>query len=270
MGESMSRGLTHEKRTRMLARAIQRQQTKPGEAFPCPYLPGRRARHVVVGASRLVPGLYHSLMDLNFRRIGPVFYRPSCESCQECRMLRVPVAEFRPSRAQRRCLAASDGVSVEIGAPVATEEKRRVYERYLGARHDGQMDGSPAEFEGFLYSSSIETLEFVYRVEGRLLGVGIADLEPLALSAVYFYFEPAESRRSPGVLNVLRLIEECRRRGLPHLYLGFYVQGCRKMSYKTSFRPCELLTGEGQWVRQIGLPARREDRTSSGPNASDG
>ena len=187
-------------------------------------------------------------------------------------MLRVPAAEFRPSRAQRRCLAANADVALEIGAPVATEEKRRVYQRYLGARHDGQMDGSPSEFEAFLYNSSVETLEFVYRLEGRLLGVGIADLEPLALSAVYFYFDPAESRRSPGVLNVLRLIEECRRRELPHLYLGFYVSGCRKMSYKTGYRPCEVLTGDGRWMRDrsINPPERPEDRRSTGPSASGG
>jgi leucyl-tRNA---protein transferase len=245
----MSRAVSHERRTRLLARAIARQSQSPGEAFACPYIAGRRARHLVVGATTVPPGLYHSLMDLNFRRLGPVFYRPTCDDCQECRMLRVPVQEFKPSRAQRRCLAANEDVTIEIGPPVATEEKRRLYQSYLEARHDGQMDGSPTEFEGFLYTSSVETLEFVYRLGDRVVGVGIADLEPLALSAVYFYFDPAASHRSLGVFNVLRLIEECRIRGRSHLYLGYYVQECRKMSYKAAYRPCEVLRSDRRWVR---------------------
>jgi len=240
---------THERRTHMLARALERHQPPSGPAFRCPYLPGRWARHVVLAPPVVPPGAYHTLMDLNFRRLGPVFYRPACDGCQECRMLRIAVADFRPSRSQRRCLAANRDLSVEVGGPVATEEKRRLYARYLRARHDGEMDGSADEFEGFLYTSRVETIELVYRAGGRLVGAGIADVEPLALSAVYFYFDPGEARRSPGVFNVLRLVEECRRRGLAHLYLGFYVRECAKMSYKAAYRPSQVLAPDGAWRR---------------------
>jgi arginine-tRNA-protein transferase len=82
------------------------------------------------------------------------------------------------------------------------------------------MDGSPSEFYGFLYSSTVQTLEICYRVEDQLLGVGVVDVEPEAMSAVYFYFDPDLKARSLGVFNVLWLVEECRRRGLPHLSLG--------------------------------------------------
>src|SRR5262249_53906297 len=127
-------------------------------------------------------------------------------------------------------------------------EKHALYRSYLDARHDGQMDGSAVEFRGFLYSSEIQTLEIEYRVGGRLLGVALADLEPLALSAVYCYFDPAARRRSPGVFNVLWLLDECRRRGLPYLYLGYYVPGSPKMSYKAAYRPYELLQADGRWA----------------------
>ncbi|HSD29847.1 MAG TPA: arginyltransferase, partial [Vicinamibacteria bacterium] len=93
----------------------------------------------------------------------------------------------------------------------------------------------------------VETVEVTYRLDGRLLGVGIADVEPLALSAVYCYFDPDEERRSLGVFNVLMLIEEGRRRGARYLYLGYHVASCQRMSYKTSFRPCERLEADGRW-----------------------
>jgi arginine-tRNA-protein transferase len=239
----------HERNRRRLAAALDRYALAPGASFPCPYLPGREARHLAFLAEP-PPGAYHCLMDLNFRRVGEAFYRPACDGCGECRMIRVLCAELRPSRAQRRCLARNRDVVVTVGPPAPTPEKQRLYRRYLEARHaDGQMDGSDEEFGRFLYASPLATVELEYRVGDRLISVGIADAEPAALSAVYCYFEPGEARRSPGVLNVLRLVEECRRTGRPWLYLGYHVRGSRKMSYKAGYRPHEVLGPDGEWVR---------------------
>jgi len=235
----------HEERTRRLLRLLEEEAPPIGDRFPCPYLSRRWSRNVTILARDLPAGLYHAFMDLNFRRMGRLFYRPQCEGCAECRMLRVAVGPFRPSRAQRRCRARNADLSVEVGEPKAGEEKERLYARYLAVRHDGQMDGSSAELRDFLYSSSVSTVEVTYRLQGRLLGVGIADVEPLAMSAVYCYFDPAEPHRSLGVFNVLTLLEECRGRCIPHLYLGYHVAGSPRMSYKTAFRPCERLETDG-------------------------
>ena len=244
-----SRRMSHIERTELLAQAIDRQGPAPGPPFPCPYLPERMARNLIVVPSPMAPGVYHSLMDLNFRRLGAIFYRPQCPSCTECRQVRVPVAEFRPSRTQRRCWARNADVVVEAGTPMPSEEKRHLYKRYLDKRHDGQMDGSPGEFYGFLYATTVPTLEIAYRAGDRLLGVGVADVEPDAMSAVYCYFDPEEPARSLGVYNILWMIEECRRRAIPYLYLGYYVHDCRRMNYKAVYRPYELLGADGSWAR---------------------
>ncbi|MGE0453937.1 MAG: arginyltransferase [Vicinamibacteria bacterium] len=239
----------HEGLIARLAELLARRAPVLSEAHACPYLAGRTARQAFVLPKPLEPGLYHALMDLNMRRVGPVFYGTACDGCDQCRMLRLPVAEFRPTRAQRRCLARNRDVAITLGMPEPSDEKLALYRRYLAARHDGQMDGSTAEFESFLYSSPLATLELVYRVGGRLLAVGIADREPLALSAVYCYFDPEQERRSPGVLNVLRMIEEARIGGQPFLYLGFHVRGSRAMEYKACYRPCEIRQPDGRWLR---------------------
>jgi leucyl-tRNA---protein transferase len=245
----MAPRIPHTDRTELLAQAIARQGPAAGPPFPCPYLSGRNARNLIVVPSPMVPGVYHSLMDLNFRRLGAVFYRPACPGCEECRSIRVPVADFHVSRAQRRCLRRNADVTVSVAPPAPSEEKRQLYKRYLEQRHDGQMDGSPSEFYGFLYSSTVQTLEVCYRAEDRLLGVGVVDIEPEAMSAVYCYFDPEPRERSLGVFNVLWLLAECRRRGIPHLYLGYYVSGSQKMSYKSRYRPYELLAADGGWTR---------------------
>jgi arginine-tRNA-protein transferase len=239
----------HDTRTESLRRAIEQGKLEPGWEHPCSYLPGLSARHQAFIASRLAPGIYHSLMDLNFRRSGSVFYRPACGRCRECRAIRVPVDEFQPSRAQRRCWRRNQDMYVELGEPAPTHEKHQLYRRYLAMRHDRQMGGAWAEFCEFLYDSPVQTIEVTFRLAERLVAVGIVDAEPDALSTVYCYFDPDEPQRSLGVYNVLWTIEHCRRQHVPYLYLGYYVRDCAKMNYKAGFRPCELLGPDGQWRR---------------------
>jgi arginyl-tRNA--protein-N-Asp/Glu arginylyltransferase len=220
---------------------------EPSRPSPCPYLPGRDSRLVVVRPERMLPLLYQLFMDLNFRRLGAVVYRPQCDGCRACRQLRLGVADFRADRSQRRCWRRNADVVASVGPPQASEEKYEVYRRYLETRHDGQMSGSREEFTGFLHDVVPFTEEVVFRVDGRLLGCGIFDSTPQSLSAVYFYFDPQLAARSPGIYHVLWLVEECRRRALPWLYLGYYVAGSRAMEYKARFRPHQLLGDDGRW-----------------------
>jgi arginine-tRNA-protein transferase len=247
-GATRDESAEHARLTRRLAEAIGRRPAPLEPAFPCPYLPGREARHLTVVPAPLVPGVYHALMDLNFRRLGPVFYRTRCEACEECRMIRVPAGAFRPSRAQRRCRARNADLEVAVVPPSPSAEKLALFRRYLAARHDGQMDGSALELSALTTASAVDTREIEYRAGGRLLAVGIADLEPDAMSAVYCYFDPLEIRRSLGKFNVLWMIDECRRRGQRWLYLGYWIRESPKMSYKAGYRPCEVLTPDGSWT----------------------
>jgi len=67
------------------------------------------------------------------------------------------------------------------------------------------------------------------------------------LSAIYTFFDPEESSRSLGVYSVLKQIELCADLDVPYLYLGYWIKDSRKMSYKTDYRPVELLV-HGRWV----------------------
>jgi arginine-tRNA-protein transferase len=233
----------------LIARMIASTLCQTGAEFPCPYVRGRAARFSGFDCDRPLPeGLYDSLMQVNFRRNGSVVYRPSCRNCSDCRMIRIRVDALQPNRSQRRCLKRNADVIVTLEPAMPSDEKHALYMRYLEARHasgspdDDAMDGSREEFESFLYTSCVTTEDVVFRDgAGRLLAVSVVDFEPRALSAVYCYYDPEESeRRSLGTFNILTLVDQARRRGLDHVYLGYWLGDSRKMNYKAAFRPSEV------------------------------
>jgi arginine-tRNA-protein transferase len=65
---------------------------------------------------------------------------------------------------------------------------------------------------------------------------------------VYSFYHPGEISRSLGTQMILDHIAEARRRNLPYVYLGYWIQGSSKMDYKSRFRPIEALRPEG-WRR---------------------
>ena len=119
------------------------------------------------------------------------------------------------------------------------------------------MDGvTPETYLGFLVSPWADTRFFELRLADRLVAVAVTDLLPAGVSAMYTFYEPTLAERSLGVFAVLWQIEYARSRGLPWLYLGYWVAECRKMSYKDHYRPVEAWTGS-HWERfESGEPIR--------------
>ena len=91
-----------------------------------------------------------------------------------------------------------------------------------------------------------EFIEFRHR--GQLLAVAVTDVLPDALSSVYTFFRPDLPHRALGVFAVLSQIRLAAERGLGWLYLGYWIEGCKKMRYKADYRPIELWNGEN-WRR---------------------
>jgi arginine-tRNA-protein transferase len=219
-------------------------------AHPCSYLPNRAATMRGFIASQMPGNLYQHFMDAGFRRSGDYFYQPVCRGCRQCIPIRVPVDEFRPNKSQRRCARRNRDLVVTISEPKIDDERFALYARYKSLWHNAD-DATLREFESFLYTSPVPSVEFAYRAPnsgGRLLAIGICDVCPgTSLSSVYFFFDPGEARRGLGTFGVLREIEFARDEGLANYYLGYLVEDCRSMAYKAAFAPCEVLGTDGIW-----------------------
>jgi arginine-tRNA-protein transferase len=193
---------------------------------------------------------YESLLARGFRRSGRFVYRPYCGLCQSCVPVRLAVEPFAPNRSQRRNLVRNRDLVLMDRPAVFDPEHFALYAAYLRHRHpDGGMADqlSPESYHDFLIQPwGGETRLLELRLEGRLVALAVTDRLPGALSAVYTCFEPALSSRALGACALLNQIALARRLGLGSLYLGYWIQDCRKMAYKDDYRPIQALIGT-QW-----------------------
>jgi arginine-tRNA-protein transferase len=195
---------------------------------------------------------YAERMQAGWRRFGHTMFRPRCRSCRACVSLRVDVNRFVPSRSQRRAQKINEGsIELLIGSPRVSESRLELYRRFHAhraiTRGWNERDEDPISYFSSFVDNPFPTEEWCYRLDDNLVGLGLVDSLPVGLSAIYFVHDPDHHPRRLGIWNVLCLIDEARRRGLHHLYLGYWVADCLSLAYKASFRPHQLLGPDGEW-----------------------
>ena len=224
---------------------------------PCPYLPGRLERKLFTHLTRDKPGfLIDNLLKGGFRRSQNIAYMPYCDACSACVPVRILVDEFEPKRSLRR-IARDNLDLVATRMPAApSSEQYSLFRDYIEARH---ADGGMAEMSVLDYSlmvedSVVETFVTEYRRKpdergaSPLIAVSLCDRLSDGISMVYSFYDPDVPARSLGTYMILDHVAFARRQGYPFVYLGYWIEGSRKMRYKDRFQPQERLTAKG-WVR---------------------
>jgi len=216
----------------------------------CSYLPDEQATTLFLDPSQPMDAqVYAELSEMGFRRSGDHLYRPHCQRCSACIPARIPANSPELSRQQKRILKRNADLQVRFVRPAFSEELYALYATYIEKRHaDGDMyPPSREQFNTFLVRDLPFCRFYEFRLDGRLLAVAVTDVLPNGLSAVYTFYDPEEERRSLGRYAILWQIGEAARLGLKAVYLGYWIKNCRKMNYKTEYRPIELLVNQ-RWV----------------------
>jgi leucyl-tRNA---protein transferase len=217
--------------------------------YECSYLPQRQARSQVAAPPQLIDAtIYSELVRAGFRRSGIYTYRPWCDRCHDCVPVRIPIAEFHSDRSQRRAWKKHLALAVREQPLLFNEAHYQLYNRYQLTRHSGGgMDEDSREQYGhFLLQSGVDTRLVEFSENGTVRMISIIDVLDDGLSSVYTFFDPDLAGSSLGTFNILWQIRQCEMRGLPYLYLGYWIRDSRKMAYKTRFRPIEGLR-DGRW-----------------------
>lgn len=209
----------------------------------CSYLSDREATTLFVDPRQAVDKpLYSKLSLLGFRRSGSHIYRPHCNQCDACIPARIPVAQFSPSRGQRRTRNRNQDLRMRRSDDLRDDDAYNLYCRYIELRHaDGDMYPPDREqYESFLNDAWDCTHYYRFYDAQQLVALAVVDELQDGLSAIYTFYDPTLERRSLGTYAILWQIERARALGLEYLYLGYWIRGCRKMAYKSEYRPLEL------------------------------
>ncbi|KKF93585.1 Arginyl-tRNA--protein transferase 1 [Ceratocystis platani] len=148
-----------------------------------------------------------------------------------------------------------------------TDEKFAVYQHYQRTVHKEEQESlTKRSFARFLCNSPLRRGKFeaedgterdigsfhqCYRIDGKLVAVGILDLLPHCVSSVYFMYDESLFKFSPGKLSAMMEISLALERGYKWWYAGFYIHSSPKMKYKMDFSPQYILDASEYEYMQV-------------------
>ncbi|MEC7689879.1 MAG: arginyltransferase [Pseudomonadota bacterium] len=218
------------------------------QSFACSYLPDKNEQLLVFAETEQdLRYRYGQLIQAGFRRSGDQIYRPHCPTCEACQSVRIPVAQFSPSRSQRRVLKRNSHLTTTLSS-TPKDEYYPLYERYINQRHtDGSMyPANRDQYNSFIFCNWNPPVFIEARDGDELVAVAVTDDirhcdGTASFSALYTFFAPELSSSSMGTWMILQQIAHAKSDARSFLYLGYQIDECNKMNYKTKFLPHERL-----------------------------
>jgi len=214
----------------------------------CAYLPGTEQTTHYKVISNCSSEYCDHLVRHGWRRFGEMFFRPVCGECSACESVKIDVASYRFSASEKRIMRKNTDLHVVVRRPGMTQKHLELFVAYHHHMHlrrgwEEQAVTPRNYYTSFVHGYNDFGYEVLYFDGERLVGVDLIDILPSGISSIYFYYDPEYAHRSLGKYSLLRQIELANERGLPWIYLGYYVQGCRSLEYKRDYAPMWQLQG---------------------------
>ncbi len=209
--------------------------------FQCGYFKDRRSLFEEYLLEDISEVEFEYLLAHGMRHFGEYYFRPRCQSCHECVPIRLRTDAFYLTRSQKRALKDCKRVELRISRPEYSIEKFKMYldhkNRFDSLQDDVEDDEN---FRLSFYTKTPFGIEFEYYLDGKLIGVALADVTRKTFSAIYTFYTTAYSHLSLGTFSILKQIEFCRSRGIPYFYMGYFIAKNQSLAYKANFRPNEV------------------------------
>jgi leucyl-tRNA---protein transferase len=161
--------------------------------------------------------------------------------------LRIDLHRFTLTRSLKRVLAKNQDIRTLVRPAVVDEVKKALF-----LKHRLRFkENIPSSLHDFLspYPDSVPclNLELCLYLGDRLVGVTFLDVGETATAAVYAMFDPAEMRRSLGILMMLQSIQLSRERECRYYYPGYAYREPFTYDYKKRFAGLEYLDWAAGW-----------------------
>ncbi len=216
----------------------------------CYYLGDKEARMQYKYIRHCTYELNDKLTKRGWRRFGEYFSRPQCAGCKECLSVRIDATWFKFSKSARRVLRKNENAtSILVRKPTATVDHIELYNKYhafMKEKRGWKFNPLSLQMYYELYVSGYGDfgLEFLYFSEGKLIGVDLVDELSDGLSSIYFYYDPDFLHLSLGRYSIYQQIFYALNQNKRWIYLGYYVQNCKSLNYKSSYKPLEVLLND--------------------------
>jgi arginine-tRNA-protein transferase len=161
--------------------------------------------------------------------------------------LRLDISRFVLTRSLKRVLAINRDLTSLI-RPASVDKAKKA----LFLKHRLRFkENVPTSLNNFLSpvpaTVPCRALELCIYLGNKLAGVTFLDLGQTATSAVYAMFDPAEAKRSLGILMMLHSIQFTREQGYRYYYPGYAYQEPFAYDYKKRFAGLEYLDWKTGW-----------------------
>ena len=183
-----------------------------------------------------------------YRRFGKMYFRPICSTCNECQSIKIDVDNFKFSKSMRRVLKKGSSFQSYVQQPTLTQEHLDLFKKYHLYMKDKQgwqyQEATPdSYYNSFVNGYNDFGYEVLYYDDNKLIGVDLIDVLNDGISSIYFYYDPDYAKYSLGKLSLYNQIKFAQRSKLKWIYLGYYVENCPSLSYKSHYEPYLTLKG---------------------------
>ena len=200
---------------------------------PCPYLPRERASLEIAFDPQLTPSQYGELLRRGYRRFGWQLFRPACRNCQACISMRVLVRDFQLKSSDRRVMRQNQDIHCHLAHAQVTRQHVEPLQS-VSRLHACRTRLAAANPHHRLLFRSLRQRPCRHRL-GMALFPGrpprrcvLMDVAPHAVSLVYFFYDPAWRKHSPGRFSILNQLAHARQQDISYAYLGYWSKPVRR------------------------------------------
>jgi len=177
-----------------------------------------------------------------------MYFRPICSDCEKCQSIKIDVENFVFSKSHQRVLKKAAHIKSYMQTPTISKAHLNLFEKYHLHMRDKKgwlyQETSPKHYHSsFVSGHENYGYEVLYFDKEKLIGVDLIDILPNGISSIYFYYDPDYIEYSLGKLSLLLQIKYAKESRKKWIYLGYYVEECPSLSYKSAYKPYLTLRG---------------------------
>ena len=204
-------------------------------------------------AERVTPAQLDRLLANGWRHFGTQFFRYSYGFYElDVRLvipLRIRIADFLPSKSQRRTLRRNADLNTFVRPVDLTADAEELFQTHKQRFKSGVPDSIYDFLSLSADSEPCEAQEIAAYDGDRLIAASYFDVGATANSGIYGMFDPDHSARRLGIYTLLREIEIARDTSKEFYYLGYAYEGSSFYDYKKQFSGTEWFDWSGNWQR---------------------